>query len=182
MNRGLRWGLALMGLVCCASMASAQELSESDKAILGAIASGESPGAVIERTGRCATGGGIFVEGSPAPVALVFLSPQNPDDCGNTFERTNPDGTVDEYKQGVGGAFVILFNPFEIISSAGSYVHWTENSRQDGSRTFNANGTLSDGSRMRLHFGVNGQGEPTLAAGRLWIEGRGYIAGQPGRK
>ena len=37
MNSGLRWVIALIGIVCCVVGVSAQELSESDKAILGAI-------------------------------------------------------------------------------------------------------------------------------------------------
>jgi hypothetical protein len=178
MNRSLRVLVAVLGVVCGSAGVHAQGMNEAEQAIVAALMSGESAGAIIERTGQCATGGPIFEPGSPGPVALVFLGVQDPDGCGNTFTRTNRDGTVDEYRKGTGGAFVILTNPLEFISSEGSYVHWTEQVREGGSITFNANGTLSDGSRMRLHFTINNRGEPV--GGRLFIEGRGYIAGAPG--
>ena len=168
----------LLGIFLSSAGAQAQGLSEAEQAIVSGLMSGESAGAVIERTGLCATGGAILEAGSPSPAALVFLDVNSPDDCGNTFTRTNRDGTVDEYRRGTGEAFVIILDPFEFIFSTGSYVHWTENIREAGSRTFNANGTLSDGSRMRLHFTVNNQGEPVV--GRFFIEGRGYIVGEPG--
>ena len=180
MTNTLRGLVALLGIVCSSVGVHAQGMSEAEQAIVNALMAGESAGAIIERTGECAAGGAIFEVGSPAPAALVFFGVDSPEDCGNTFTRTNRDGTVDVYKNGVGTAFVIIIDPFEFIFSEGSYVHWTESTREGGSLTFNGNGTLSDGSRMRLHFTVNNKGEPVV--GRLFIEGRGYIVGAPGNK
>ena len=161
--------------------AKAQDLNAEEQAIVSALLSGESPGAVIERTGACADGGLIF--GDTGPAALVFVSKYETDEdgCRNTFARTNPDGTIDQYRNGVGAMFVILLGgPPVFIGSEGSYVHWTSRSTEDSGRTWTANGTLSDGSQVRLHFSTNAKGEPTR--GLLWIEGRGYIVGAPGNK
>lgn len=172
---------AMLGLVAELPVAQAQELNGQEQAIVSALLSGESPGAIIERTGACADGGLIF--GETGPAALVFVSKYATDEdgCRNTFARTNPDGTHDEYKNGVGAMFVILLGaPPVFIGSDGSYVHWTSRNQEGKGRTWTANGTLSDGSSVRLHFTTNAKGEPTV--GRLWIEGRGYIVGAPASK
>lgn len=161
--------------------ASAQELNAEEHSIVSALLSGENPGAIIERTGACADGG--LIVGETGPAALVFVTKYETDEdgCRNTFARTNPDGTYDEYRNGVGAMFVILLGaPPVFIGSQGSYVHWTSRRTQDAGSNWTANGTLSDGSQVRLHFSTNARGEPTR--GLLWIEGRGYIVGAPGKQ
>lgn len=168
--------VAVLMLVCAlvSLNAEAQGLGPNDQLALDLLASGDANGAVINRDGVCALLPGF------GGVAFGGLFPE---DCKNSFERVNKDGTRDRHATGVGGFFLIVFSPeFRIFGSEGSYAHWTWIDKGEGSEIgiLTANGTLSDGSRFRLHFtNTPGEGDSSRE-GFLWVEGLGYVVGDRG--
>lgn len=158
--------------------AAAQDLSPRDQMAVDMMMGSQSNGAVIERDGVCAVLPGFSQDGQLVAFGGLF-----PQDCANSFERTNKDGSRDRHAHGVGQFFLLLFSPFKIYGSAGSYAHWTWIDKGDGTEIgiLTANGTLSDGSRFRLHFtNTPGEGDQSKE-GFLWVEGVGYVVGNRGQ-
>ena len=170
-------------LLACNGLAAAQEVTDVEKEIMSTLMSGGGIGALIERDGVCAgTVGGAWFSSPGSMALLAFPQVSGPEGCKNTFLRTNPDGSMDRHVNGVGGLFLILFQPsFQLISSAGSNVHWTATQHEDGVRTISINGTLSNGSRVRAHSVRDPNGLDNSRESFFWIEGLGYLVGQRGR-
>lgn len=157
----------------------AQQLSASEQAILTAVKAGEDAGAILNRDYPCSLSPGFGDQNGTVAFGGLMAEPGPNGICPlSNFERTNPDGTVDVHQKGVGAFFLLVFEPFTIFGSEGSHVRWTSISHENGIRVFNVSGTLSDGSRVRVHFVTdpNGDNKP---ANTLWVEGLGYIVGGP---
>ena len=155
----------------------AQDLSDRDQMVLQMMMQGQGNGAVINRDGVCGLGAGFSQGDVFKGFAGLF-----PQDCGNSFERVNADGSRDRHAHGVGQVFLVAFD-CGFYGSEGSYAHWTWIDKGDGSEIgiLTANGTLSDGSRFRLHFtNTPGEGDKSKE-GFLWVEGCGYVVGNPNR-
>lgn len=170
-------------LVLCLSFSASwgQGLSERDKVIVDALAQGASHGAIIESEGFCTIFTGFFDADVFKAFGGLFQDFSDPDACGNSFSRTNPDGTFDSHWYGHGAFFlVILGGP--AYPSEGSNVSWTIITHENGVRTWRANGTMSDGSRVRAHFTVDPKGDDNSKEGFLWVEGYGYVVGGRGKK
>jgi hypothetical protein len=162
-------------------------LSPLEHSLLDALAAGEDPGAIINRDVGCGltTGFGVVNDdGTVTPVGFGGLFPQ-PGPNGicplSSFERTNPDGTVDSHTQGRGAFFLVLFG-LGFYPSTGSDVIWRDISHEGGTSVFTVSGTLSDGSKVRAHFVRDPKGN-IKEANALWVEGLGYVVGgPPGRR
>ena len=90
--------MAVVGtLVLCLSFSAGwgQGLSERDKVIVDALAQGASHGAIIESEGFCTIFTGFFDADVFKAFGGLFQDFSDPDACGNSFSRTNPDGTFD---------------------------------------------------------------------------------------
>ena len=161
-------------------LAAAQEATDVEKEIMSTLMSGGGVGALIDRDGVCAgTVGGPWFSSPGSMALLAFPQAFGPEGCRNTFLRTNPDGSMDRHVNGVGGLFLILFQPsFQFIFSTGSNVHWTATQHEDGVRTISIHGTLSNGSRVRAHSVRDPNGDDNSKESFFWIEGLGYLVGQ----
>jgi hypothetical protein len=150
-----------------------QELSPRDQAVVDAFNNGAPWGAVINNDVSCSVLTGFFDASGLVAFGGLFAN-----ECtGGTFERTNPDGTADWHAHGRGEFFLVIFAG-GFFPSAGSSVKWQIIGHEDGISVWSANGTLSDGSRVRAHFVTdpNGDNKPANA---LWVEGLGYVLGGP---
>ena len=155
---------------------SASAPSASDNAAIQAFEAAGSKGAVVDHDQCFIVGPGLFNENGD----LIGFGGLFPDECPQGFERLNPDGTIDNHMSGKGTYFLFLFDPFAIFGSEGSDVRWTWVRHQDGASVLNIHGTLSDGSRVRAHFNSNQSEAGSPNSGRMWVEGLGYILGEPG--
>ena len=146
-----------------------------------AMAQGEPHGAVIQGEGFCTLLTGFADATGLKAFGGLFQDFSDPDACGNSFSRINPDGTFDTHWYGHGGFFLVVFGG-GFYPSQGSNVSWTIITHENGIRILRLNGTLSDGSRVRGHFTVDPKGEDNSKEGLLWVEGYGYVVGARGKK
>lgn len=154
-----------------------QEISPRDQMVLDAFNNGMFSRAVINTEVSCAILPGFF----DASGNLVAFGGLFPLECaGGTFERTNPDGTLDWHANGRGVFFLLTFEPSGFFSSTGSDVNWHIIQHENGIRILTVSGTLSNGSRVRVHFTAEPTGANNSSEGTLWIEGLGYVL-RPGR-
>lgn len=158
---------------------AAGSLSTLEQSLIDDLAAGVDHGAILDRDVGCA-----ILTGFANPDGLVafgILGPM-PGPRGicpsSNFNRTNPDGSVDMHTHGMGTFFLLVFDPSVSFPSEGSRVRWNAITHEGGARTFNFQGTLSDGSRVRGHFAYSPSGEPTMG-NALWVQGVGYIVGGP---
>lgn len=153
--------------------------SAIEQSLIDDLAAGVDHGAILNRDIGCAILVGFGGPGGVAAFGILGPMPGPRGICpAGNFERTNPDGTIDEHKQGQGTFFLLVFDPFRSFPSGGSHVRWRSITHQDGARVFNFSGTLSDGSRVRGHFAYTPNGKVTQG-NTLWVEGLGYIVGGP---
>lgn len=161
-----------------ALVASAEEVSKKDQAVIAAMMQNESNGAVIGEVPTCFVSFGIFDQDF---LGFFGLFPDfSTEDCGNSFERTNKDGSVDTYIRKHGTFFLFWFDPFFILPSDGSDIYYRWVRRQDGNSILNVEGTTSDGGRIRIHLSSrqNGNGSDDV----IWLENYGYLFGGPKKK
>lgn len=160
---------------------SANELSEKDQAVMAAMMQNQTNGAVIGEVPTCFVSFGIF---DPFPtnfLGFFGLFPNFPPvDCGNSFERTNVDGSVDTYVRTHGTFFMFWFDPFFILPSFGSDIYYRYTRREDGNTILNVEGTTSDGGRLRIHLSSRQKGKGSDDV--IWLENYGYLFGGPKKK
>lgn len=181
MKRSVLVAIGVLVLSLSSSVSWGQGLSERDKAIVDAMAQGAPHGAIIQGEGFCSILTGFFDGDVLKAFGGLFQDFADPDACGNSFSRTNPDGTFDTHWYGNGAFFLVVMDgPF--YSSEGSNVSWTIITHENGISTWRVNGTMSDGSRVRGHFTVDPKGDDNSKEGFLWVEGYGFVIGARGNK
>lgn len=153
-------------------VADVGNLSPRDQAALDALNNGTPVGATIDTEVGCGLLPGFFNE-----TGLVAFGGLFPNECTpGTFDRTNPDETVDIYHSGRGLFFLLVFRPsFRVFGSEGSDVQWRTSRLADGRSLLVINGTLSNGSRVLGHFVRDPSGADNSRDGTLWVEGLGYV-------
>jgi hypothetical protein len=151
-------------------------ISARDQAAIDAFHAERTTGASFLRD-VCGLGIGFFDGDDFLGFGGLF-----PSECPGGFIRTNPDGSEDQHLQGRGSLFLFLFE-YGIFPSDGSDVGWQATIHEDGIVSASVHGTLSDGSRVRIHFTDQPTGRNNSADSQLWIEGVGYVRGfRPGRR
>ena len=173
------WGfIATISILGISVVAGAEEASKKDQAVIAAMMQHESNGAVIGEVPTCFVSFGIY---DPFPTNFLGFFGLFPDftsgDCGNSFERTNKDGSVDTYIRKHGSFFMFWFDPFLFMPSEGSDIYYRWVRREDGNSILNVEGTTSDGGRIRIHLSSrqNGKGSDDV----IWLENYGYLYGGP---
>lgn len=146
---------------------------------LGALEHGTPPGAVLNTDVGCFVLTGFYdQDGNLAAFGLLFGEAGTFGTCGpGSFDRTNPDGSIDQFRQARGSFYLSVVDPPAEFPSDGSDVKWTRIVGADGVSVFNINGTLSDGSHVQAHF-LSGTQGPNQSS-TLWVEGLGYLVGGP---
>ena len=181
MRKSVLVTLGALVLSLSSSVSWGQGISERDKAIVDAMAQGAPHGAIIQGEGFCTSFTGFFDANVFKAFGGLFQDFSDPDACGNSFSRINPDGTFDSHWYGHGAFFLFIIGG-PAYPSTGSNVSWTIITHENGVRTWHVNGTMSDGSRVRGQFTVDPQGDDNSKEGFLWVEGYGYVVGERGKK
>ena len=140
----------------------------------------ESKGAVIGDPQTCLIRYGLFDD--TGFIGFFGLFPNADDvDCGNSFTRTNPDGTLDDHVYVHGTIFMFLFSG-PILGSEGSDVFYRFIRHDDGTVGLNVNGTTSDGGRVRIRLINESSGKNKARSDQIWLENYGYVIGDRGKK
>jgi hypothetical protein len=142
---------------------------------LGALEHGTPPGAVLNTDVGCFVLAGFYdQDGTLVAFGLLFGEAGTFGTCGpGSFDRTDPDGSIDQFLHARGSFYLSVVDPSANFPSDGSDVKWTRIVRADGVSVFDINGTLSDGSHVRAHF-TSGTPGPNQSSS-LWVEGLGYV-------
>ena len=176
-NGGLIAAILILGI---ALSASAEEVSDRDQALIAAMMQNESNGALIGEVPTCFVSFGIY---DPFPTNFLGFFGLFPDftsgDCGNSFQRTNKDGSIDSHIFKQGAYFMIWFDPFIFLPSTGSDIYYRWVRRADGTSILNVDGTTSDGGRIRIHLSKHQNGKARDDV--IWLENYGYLFGGPGK-
>lgn len=160
--------------------AQAVELSKRDQAVVEAMLSSKSRGAVIGEPATCLISYGLFDAGNF--VGFFGLFPNDDDEiCDNSFARTNPDGTVDNHIYVHGQIFMFVIGG-PVLGSEGSDVYYRWISHEDGTVGLNVNGTTSDGGQLRIRLISESSGKNKARGDQIWLENYGYVIGARGKK
>lgn len=157
--------------------ASAAEISQRDQAVVEAMMNSNSKGAVIGEPGTCLISYGLFDD--TGFIGFFGLFPN--EGCGNSFTRTNPDGTLDDHVFVHGTIFMFLFGG-PVLGSDGSDVFYRFIRHEDGTAGVTVNGTTSDGGQVRIRLISEGSGKNKARGDQIWLENYGYIIGDRGQQ
>ena len=167
-------------MLVMATAASAAEISKRDQAVVEAMMKSDNKGAVIGDPLTCLISYGLFDDTGFIGFFGLFPSGDSVD-CGNSFTRTNPDGTMDDHIFVHGTIFMFFFNG-PILSSEGSDVFYRFIRHEDGTTGLNVNGTTSDGGQIRIRLTSESSGKNKSRSDQIWLENYGYIFGERGKK
>lgn len=166
-------------ILVLAMATNAAEISKRDQAVVEAMMNSESKGAVIGDPMTCLISYGLFDD--TGFIGFFGLFPGgDAADCGNSFTRTNPDGTLDDHVFVHGTIFMFIFGG-PILGSEGSDVFYRFIRHQDGTVGLNVNGTTSDGGQIRIRLTSESSGKNKSSSSQIWLENYGYIIGDRGK-
>jgi hypothetical protein len=159
--------------------ANAAEISGRDQAVVEAMMKSESKGAVIGEPATCLISYGLFDD--TGFIGFFGLFP-NADSggCGNSFSRTNPNGTIDDHVYVHGTIFMFLFGG-PVLGSEGSDVFYRFIRNEDGTSGVSVNGTTSDGGAVRIRLMSESSGKNKSRSDQIWLENYGYVIGERGK-